>query len=73
MVHTEHPGLPYWWMTIGYGRHVTRALIAWGDESPPTLVSLEDFAGFQLGGLYGRWTKRRQEPKSDLRGGPSRH
>ncbi len=42
---TEHPGLPYWLMTISYGRHITRALIEWCDESLATLESLEDVAG----------------------------
>jgi DNA-binding PadR family transcriptional regulator len=46
---TDHPGLPYWLMTIGYGRHVTRALIDWCDESLATLESLEDVAGNQPG------------------------
>ncbi len=46
---SDHPGLPYWLMTISYGRHVTRALIAWCDESLATLESLEDVAGNQPG------------------------
>jgi DNA-binding PadR family transcriptional regulator len=29
----EHPGLPYWLMTVSYGKHVSRALTAWCDES----------------------------------------
>lgn len=46
---TDHPGLPYWLMTISYGRHVSSALIAWCDESLATLESLEDVAGNQPG------------------------
>jgi hypothetical protein len=37
----EHPGLPYWLMTVGYGKHVSRALTAWCDE---TLAALREMA-----------------------------
>ena len=37
-----HPGLPYWLMTVSYGQHVSRALLAWCDESLHTLESVED-------------------------------
>lgn len=36
--HAEHPGLPYWLMTVNYGRHVSRALTDWCEE---TLEALE--------------------------------
>lgn len=28
-----HPSLPYWLMTLSYGRHLTRALLDWSEES----------------------------------------
>ncbi len=31
--HAHHPGLPYWLMTLSYGRHVSRALLDWCDET----------------------------------------
>jgi DNA-binding PadR family transcriptional regulator len=37
----EHPGLPYWLMTVSYGKHVTRALTDWCDE---TLATLREMA-----------------------------
>lgn len=36
--HAGHPDLPYWLMTLRYGRHVSRGLVAWADE---TLSALE--------------------------------
>lgn len=44
---TDHPGLPYWLMTVSYGQHLTRALMAWCDESLATLEPLENVAGNQ--------------------------
>src|SRR5262245_22902156 len=32
-----HPGLPYWLMTVSYGKHVSRALTDWCDETLATL------------------------------------
>jgi PadR family transcriptional regulator AphA len=37
----ETPHLPYWLMTLSYGRHVAQALLAWCDE---TLVALNKLA-----------------------------
>ena len=37
----EHADLPYWLMTLSYGRHVTRALVAWADETIAALRRLE--------------------------------
>ncbi len=36
-----HPGLPYWLITLSYGRHVSRALLEWSDETLGTLGELE--------------------------------
>jgi DNA-binding PadR family transcriptional regulator len=33
----ERPDYPYWLMTLRYGQHVNRALVAWADESIETL------------------------------------
>jgi PadR family transcriptional regulator AphA len=38
---SEHPGLPYWLMTLSYGRTEAAALIGWCDE---TLQQLEELA-----------------------------
>src|SRR5947209_13038179 len=35
------PHLPYWLMTLSYGRHIARALLAWCDE---TLIALNKLA-----------------------------
>jgi len=37
----ESPDLPYWLMTLSYGRHVAHALLAWCDE---TLITLNKLA-----------------------------
>jgi PadR family transcriptional regulator AphA len=37
----EHPGLPYWLMTVSYGKHVSRALTAWSDESLAALRAMQ--------------------------------
>jgi PadR family transcriptional regulator, regulatory protein AphA len=37
----EHPDLPYWLITLSYGRHVSRGLVAWADE---TLAALRGVA-----------------------------
>ncbi len=39
--HADAPGLPYWLMTLSYGRRSARALIDWCDETLATLKSLE--------------------------------
>lgn len=36
-----HPGLPYWLMTLSFGRHRSQALVAWCDETLETLSQLE--------------------------------
>jgi DNA-binding PadR family transcriptional regulator len=36
-----HPGLPYWLMTVSYGKHISRALTDWSDE---TLAALRAMA-----------------------------
>jgi DNA-binding PadR family transcriptional regulator len=36
-----HPGLPYWLMTVSYGKHISRALTDWCDE---TLAALHVIA-----------------------------
>ena len=35
-----HPGLPYWLMTISFGRHMAQGLVAWCDETLETLSEL---------------------------------
>jgi PadR family transcriptional regulator, regulatory protein AphA len=37
----ENPERPYWLMTLSYGRHASRALLAWCDETLETLSMLE--------------------------------
>jgi len=41
----DHPGLPYWLLTVGYGRHLSKALLTWGDEAASVLESIEDTQG----------------------------
>src|SRR5258708_9833547 len=36
-----HPGLPYWLMTLSFGRPSSQALVAWCDETLETLSQLE--------------------------------
>ena len=38
--HADHPELPYWLMTLSYGRHRSQAVVAWSNE---TLASLAKF------------------------------
>jgi hypothetical protein len=38
--HADNPDLPYWLMTISYGRHVCQARLHWGDEALTLLCSL---------------------------------
>lgn len=35
--HRSHPDLPYWLITLGYGKHTQRALLAWCDDTLATL------------------------------------
>jgi hypothetical protein len=37
----EHPGLPFWLMTLSYGEHRSRAILRWARETQKTLRSLE--------------------------------
>lgn len=39
--HAEAPDLPFWMMTLSYGKHVSEALIAWCDETLATLERLD--------------------------------
>lgn len=38
--YADHPGLPWWLMTLSYGRRVAEGLIAWCDETLATLAEL---------------------------------
>ncbi len=38
--HAGHADLPYWLMTLSYGAHVSRALVAWADETLAALKKL---------------------------------
>jgi PadR family transcriptional regulator, regulatory protein AphA len=38
--HADHPDLPYWLMTLSYGRQVSRALVTWADETLSALKRL---------------------------------
>ena len=37
--HAAHPDLPFWLLTLSYGEHVSRALVAWCDEAARTLAT----------------------------------
>jgi DNA-binding PadR family transcriptional regulator len=37
--HATHPDLPFWLLTLSYGEHVSRALVAWCDAAPRTLAA----------------------------------
>jgi DNA-binding PadR family transcriptional regulator len=38
----EHPDLPYWLITLNYGKHVAQAFLAWSDETLATLEQLDN-------------------------------
>jgi PadR family transcriptional regulator, regulatory protein AphA len=40
----QHPGYPYWLLTISYGQHSARALLAWCDEAQTRLQALAEGA-----------------------------
>ena len=40
-VREDHPGLPYWLMTLDYGQRVARALAEWSDDTLDRLAALE--------------------------------
>ena len=44
--YSSHPGLPYWLMTISYGRHFSRAAVEWANE---TITALELLQAQQSG------------------------
>ncbi len=50
----EHPSLPFWLMTLNYGQHHTRALLAWAAESLeglehlPSLTTLDEMPNAPL-------------------------
>jgi DNA-binding PadR family transcriptional regulator len=37
--HAAHPDLPFWLLTLSYGQHVSRALVAWCDAAAHTLAA----------------------------------
>jgi DNA-binding PadR family transcriptional regulator len=37
--HAAHPDLPFWLLTLSYGEHVSRALVAWCDAAARTLAT----------------------------------
>lgn len=37
--HPDHPDLPFWLLTLSYGQHVSRALVAWCDGAAHTLAT----------------------------------
>ena len=39
--HADHPELPYWLMTLSYGRHRSQAVVAWSNETLASLVKFE--------------------------------
>jgi len=39
--YASHPGLPYWLMTISYGRHFSRAAVEWANETMTALELLQ--------------------------------
>jgi PadR family transcriptional regulator AphA len=38
----DEPGLPYWLMTVSYGKHVSRALVEWCEETLAALRSMDE-------------------------------
>ncbi len=40
-----HPGLPYWLATVSYGQHLSRALLAWCDETEGILGAIQEDQG----------------------------
>ncbi len=39
--HPGHPELPYWLMTLSYGRHRSEAIVAWCNETLASLAKLQ--------------------------------
>jgi DNA-binding PadR family transcriptional regulator len=39
--HAGHPELPYWLMTLSYGRHRSEAVVAWCNETLSSLAKLQ--------------------------------
>lgn len=37
--HPGHPDLPFWLLTVSYGEHASRALVAWCDAAAHTLAA----------------------------------
>ena len=37
--HAAHPDLPFWLLTLSYGQHASRALLAWCDEAARALAA----------------------------------
>jgi PadR family transcriptional regulator, regulatory protein AphA len=56
--HADHPDLPYWLMTISYGRHVCQARLQWCDEA---LAKLKGLTG------YGRTEQSQRRPQPNTR------
>ena len=42
--HRDRPDLPYWLMTLGYGKHSQRAIVAWCDDTVAELGGQRDAA-----------------------------
>jgi PadR family transcriptional regulator, regulatory protein AphA len=45
----ENPALPYWLVTLSYGRHVSQALLDWCGEALATLDSIDPGAAAEAG------------------------
>ena len=52
--HEGHADLPYWLMTLSYGRHVSNALVAWADETIAELKRLAHAADGERPGPRSR-------------------
>ena len=39
--HADHPELPYWLMTVSYGRHRSEAVVEWCNETLSSLAKLQ--------------------------------
>lgn len=67
--HAGHPGLPYWLMTVRYGRRVSRALLDWCEETLAALDEVEAATGADEGAPEGAGARPSSNGESPARYG----
>ena len=55
--HADHPELPYWLMTLSYGRHRSEAVVVWCNETVASLAKFQKISKSKTSTKMKRGTK----------------